>query len=91
MLLLGGATRKWDDFKRRGKFYLGEGGIVVPDFDTAQAREMKEWFATSNELSDVELPDGAGLSPRVFVCERVCARAGESSEDRGARGSEEPC
>ena len=59
VILLGGATRKWDDFNRRGTFNLGEGAIVIPDFDTAQAREMKEWFVTSNELSDVELPDGA--------------------------------
>ena len=58
VVLVGGATRKWDEYKHQGTFQLGEGGAVIQDFDSAQAREMLEWFGSSNELSDVELPEG---------------------------------
>ena len=81
VILLGGATPKWDNFNRRGTFNLGEGGVVIPHFDTAQAREMKEWFVTWNELAvrrGAAGWGGAGLNgaswARGFVVCVVCVR-----------------
>ena len=58
VVLVGGATRKWDAFKSQGALQLGEGGVVFHDFDSVQAHDMLEWFWSFNESSDVELAEG---------------------------------
>ena len=40
---------------------------MIQDVDTAQARDMLDWFGSTNEFSDVELPEGVEVEVDVSL------------------------
>ena len=40
---------------------------AIQDVDTAQARDMLDWFGSTNEFSDVELPEGVEVEVDVSL------------------------